>query len=73
MKLNKWQLDCLATLAGFLSGLSLILAANGILPLKIALVISGIGLLLLGQISQKPADLPPTTKELEDRQNDRNY
>lgn len=66
MKFDKWQLDCLSTALGFGSGFSLILVAYKLLPLEWGLFISGTGLVFLGYVSQRPADIRPTTYDVEE-------
>lgn len=66
MKLNKRQLDRLASQLGLIAGIAGAIAANGIYP-KFFGTMSAIALVFLGQITQRPATAHPTTEDVEQK------
>ena len=68
MKLNKAQLDFLSTLFGIIAGISGVLVVNGYLDAKLGGTIGGISTVLLGYVTQRPADARPTTEQLEEEE-----
>lgn len=68
MRFSKKQLDFLATLLGAIAGISGVLVANDAISPKIGGSIGGVATVLLGIITQRPADKHPTTQEVEKRE-----
>lgn len=68
MRLNKWQLDFLSTLFGLIAGISAVLVTYEVVPPKLGGTVGGISTVLLGCITQRPADARPTTEQVEDRE-----
>lgn len=66
MKLNKQQLDQLATLFGLIAGIFTVFGKYQVVPDREAGIVSGISLALLGAIVQRPASSHPTTEDLEE-------
>lgn len=68
MKLNKWQLDCLSTIFGLTAGISAVLVTYDVVPKRIGGIVGGISTVLLGYITQRPADARPTTEQVEEKE-----
>lgn len=68
MSLNKRQLDTLATVFGAIAGICLVLSNQQVGNSKIVGTIGGISTVLLGIITQRPADASPTTEEVEEEE-----
>lgn len=66
MKLNKYQLDLLSTIFGTIAGLCGVLITQEIGDRKLVGTIGGFATVLLGVITQRPADASPTTEDLEE-------
>lgn len=66
IKLNKHQLNTLATVFGIVAGVCPILVGNGIVPAKWGGTAAGIATVLLGYVTQKPAKNTPTTEDVEE-------
>lgn len=65
MKLNKKQLDVVATVLGAVAGIATVLGTQQIINPRLAGTISGVSTVLLGVVTQRPADSHPTTEEVE--------
>lgn len=70
LNLNKKQLDFLATIFGFIGGVSGVFAFNEIPPRKVWAVTTGICSFLVGFLAQRPAYSHPTTSEAERKVNE---
>lgn len=68
LKLNKQQLDFIATVLGVIGGIATVLGTNQVIDGKIAGSVSGVSLVLLGAVTQRPATAKPTTEELEEKE-----
>lgn len=68
LRLNKPQLDLIATIIGLIGGCAGVLGANQIIDGKLAGSISGISTVFLGAIVQRPATAQPTTEQVEDKE-----
>lgn len=66
MKLNKNQLDLLATIFGAIAGISTVLATQQVGNPKVIGTIGGVSTVLLGVITQRPANASPTTEDIEE-------
>ena len=66
MKLNKYQLDLLATIFGAIAGICGVLATQEVGDRKVTGTIGGVATVLLGVVSQRPANASPTTEDLEE-------
>jgi len=66
IKLNKNQLDTLATIFGAIAGICGVLLTQEIGDRKTVGTVGGVSTVLLGIISQRPADASPTTEDVED-------
>jgi hypothetical protein len=71
LRLNKRQLDALATVFGTVTGISAVLVSSGYLDQKLGGAIGGIFTVLLGVISNRPASASPDTAETEDQERHR--
>lgn len=60
LKLNKRQLDFLGTALGAIAGISTVLTTQGIVDEKLGKTVSGIAIVLLGIVVQRPVNEPPT-------------
>ena len=58
MKLNKYQLDLLATIFGTIAGLCSVLVTQEVGNRKVVGTIGGVATVLLGVVSQRPAKVP---------------
>lgn len=67
MKLNKYQLDLLGTIFGTIAGLCGVMVTQDVGDRKLVSTIGGAATVLLGIITQRPADASPTTEDLEDK------
>lgn len=70
MKLNKKQLDILASVFGAVAGIATVLGTQQVIDSKIAGTVGGISTVLLGVIAQRPADAHPTTEDIEEGRKD---
>lgn len=68
MRLNKWQLDFLCSMCGLIIGTSIILTTSNVLPLHLGRIIEGIGIMVLGCLTQRPTDARPTTEQVEEHE-----
>lgn len=68
LRLNKYQLDNLASLVGLVGGVSVVLTAQGYLKENLGLSISGICVVLNGYLTNKPANARPDTDDAETRE-----
>lgn len=66
IKLNKNQLDLLATLFGAIAGISTVFITQDLGDRKVVGTVGGCATVLLGIITQRPADASPTTEDLEE-------
>jgi len=67
MKFNKNQLDLLATIFGVIAGICLVLTNQQVGDRKLVGTVGGISTVLLGIITQRPADAHPTTEDIEEK------
>lgn len=67
IKLNKNQLDLLATIFGAIAGICFVLTNQQVGDRKVVGTVGGIATVLLGIITQRPADAHPTTEDVEDK------
>jgi hypothetical protein len=68
LRLNKYQLDLIATIIGLVGGCAGVLGANQMVDARLAGSISGISTVFLGAIVQRPALAPPTTEQVEEKE-----
>lgn len=66
-KLNKNQLDLLATIFGAIAGICTVFVTQNVGDRQTVGTIGGVSTVLLGIITQRPADASPTTEDVEDR------
>lgn len=66
MKLNKNQLDTLATIFGAIAGICGVLLTQEIGDRKTLGTVGGVSTVLLGIVTQRPADAHPTTEDVEE-------
>ena len=66
-KLNKYQLDLLGTVFGLIAGLSGVLVVQEVGDRKVVGTVGGFATVLLGIVTQRPADSSPTTEDLEEK------
>ena len=66
MKLNKYQLDLLATIFGAIAGICSVLVTQEVGDRKVTGTVGGVATVLLGIVSQRPANASPTTEDLEE-------
>lgn len=66
IKFNKNQLDLLATIFGAIAGICTVFATQKVGDIKVVGTIGGVSTVLLGVVSQRPADAHPTTEDVED-------
>ncbi len=66
MKLNKYQLDLLATIFGAIAGICGVLVTQEVGDRKVTGTVGGVATVLLGVVSQRPANASPTTEDLEE-------
>lgn len=66
-KLNKYQLDLLGTIFGAISGFCGVLITQEVGDRKVVGTIGGAATVLLGVVTQRPADASPTTEDLEEK------
>ena len=67
MKLNKYQLDLLATIFGAIAGICGVLVTQEVGDRKVTGTVGGVATVILGIITQRPADASPTTEDLEEK------
>ena len=67
MKLNKYQLDLLATIFGAIAGICGVLVTQDVGDHKVTGTVGGVATVMLGIITQRPADASPTTEDLEEK------
>jgi len=67
MKLNKPQLDFLGTVFGLVAGICGVLVTQEVGDRKVVGTVGGCATILLGIITQRPADASPTTEDLEEK------
>lgn len=67
MKFNKNQLDLLATIFGSIAGISTVFITQDVGDRKVVGTIGGCATVLLGVITQRPADASPTTEDVEEK------
>ncbi len=65
--MNKKQLDLAATIFGAIAGICTVMITQEIGDRKVVGFIGGTSTVLLGVITQQPANKHPTTEEVEDR------
>lgn len=65
MKLNKKQLDVLSTILGAIAGIATVLGTQEVINPKLAGTVGGVATVMLGVVTQRPADAHPTTEEVE--------
>lgn len=68
IKLNKPQLDLLATIFGAIAGICTVLITQEVGNPKVVGTIGGVSTVLLGIITQRPASAAPTTEDLEEEE-----
>lgn len=68
MRFNKWQLDFLSTVFGLTAGICTVLVTYEVIPKKVGGTVGGISAVVLGYLSQRPADARPTTEQAEERE-----
>lgn len=66
LKLNKLQLDLLATIFGAIAGITTVFITQDLGDRKVLGTIGGCATVLLGIVTQRPADAAPTTEDIED-------
>ncbi len=66
-KLNKHQLDLLSTIFGTIAGICGVLLTQEVGEPKTIGTIGGGATVLLGVVTQRPADVAPTTEDIEDK------
>ena len=66
MKLNKYQLDLLATLFGAIAGISTVFLTQEIGEPKTVGTVGGVATVFLGIITQRPANAAPNTEDVEE-------
>jgi hypothetical protein len=67
MKLNKYQLNLLGTIFGTIAGLSGVLITQEVGDRKTVGTVGGVATVLLGVVTQRPANASPTTEDLEEK------
>lgn len=65
MRLSKDKLDFLGTVFGLIAGVSAVLGTYEVISPKTAGTVGGVAGVLLGIVTQRPADQHPTTQEIE--------
>lgn len=68
IKLNKNQLDLLATSFGAIAGICTVLATQQVGNPKVIGTVGGVSTVLLGVITQRPATAMPTTEDVEEEE-----
>lgn len=68
MKFNKYQLDLLGTILGAIAGIAAVLVTYDVVPKKVGGSVGGVATVLLGIVTQRPADASPTTEEVEEKE-----
>ncbi len=68
IKVNKNQLDILATIFGAIAGICTVFITQDVGDRKVAGTVGGVATVLLGIITQRPANAHPTTEDVEDVQ-----
>ncbi|MGL4618346.1 MAG: hypothetical protein ACRCZS_04715 [Chroococcidiopsis sp.] len=66
IKLNKNQLDYLATVFGTIAGICTVLVTQEIGDRRAVGTVGGVATVLLGVISQRPTTSSPTTEDVEE-------
>lgn len=66
MKLNKNQLDRLATIFGAIAGICTVFVNQNVGDRKVVGTVGGVSVVLLGIVTQRPADAHPTTEDVEE-------
>lgn len=66
LRLNKPQLDLLATIFGAIAGIATVFITQDVGDRKIVGTIGGCATVLLGIVSQRPTDAHPTTEDVEE-------
>ncbi len=67
MKLNKYQLDLLGTVFYAIAGICGVLVTQEVGDRKVTGTVGGVATVLLGVVTQRPANASPTTEELEEK------
>lgn len=67
IKLNKNQLDTLATIFGAIAGICTVFVTQNVGDARAVGTIGGVSTVLLGIVTQRPADAHPTTEDVEER------
>lgn len=65
-KLNKNQLDLLATIFGAIAGICTVLITQDVGDSKTVGTVGGVSTVLLGIITQRPANAHPNTEDVEE-------
>ncbi len=65
-RLNKNQLDLLATIFGAIAGIATVFITQDLGDRKVVGTVGGCATVLLGIVTQRPANAAPTTEELEE-------
>lgn len=66
VKFNKNQLDLLGTIFGAIAGICTVFVTQKIGDIKVVGTIGGVSTVLLGIVTQRPADAHPTTEDVEE-------
>ncbi|WP_009631027.1 hypothetical protein [Synechocystis sp. PCC 7509] len=67
IKLNKNQLDLLGTIFGAIAGICAVLVTQEVGDAKTVGTIGGVATVLLGVVTQRPANAAPTTEDIEEQ------
>lgn len=66
MKLNKYQLDLLGTIFGATAGICTVLITQNVGDKQVIGTVGGVSTVLLGIVTQRPADAHPNTEDVEE-------
>lgn len=66
--LNKKQLDLLATAFGAIAGVCTVLATQQVGNPQVIGTVGGVSTVMLGVVTQRPANKSPTTEEVEEEE-----